>query len=247
MASVVTAPASGHRHCRCSLWLGSRDRSRRITSGEANARPHDAGAVRCSASADPGVSHRSNRQQIPDPRMGTVHMVLAVVIFASIAVAASSLGRILGQQPRWHAVHGLVDGWLPWAITGTAIATGLAIVGPRLERIFGLVERLYHVSSITWFLVVSIELARIAGRPATDVPGETSGCSCERARRPPPLAPQEAGAPKVRLARPSRPAAWRPFDPTAPRAVGAVARSQRARALVAPGPPPRPLRRRTRC
>jgi hypothetical protein len=94
---------------------------------------------------------------------GTVHMVLAVVIFASIAVAASSLGTTLGQQPSWHAVHGLVDGWLPWAITGTAIATGLAIVAPHLQRIFGLVERLYYVSSITWFLVVSIELARIGG------------------------------------------------------------------------------------
>jgi hypothetical protein len=92
---------------------------------------------------------------------GTVHMVLAVAIFASIAVAASSLGGTLGQEPAWHGVHGLVDGWLPWAITGTAIATGLAIVGPRLQRIFGLIERLYYVSSISWFLVVSIELARI--------------------------------------------------------------------------------------
>lgn len=90
-------------------------------------------------------------------------MVLAVTIFASIAVAASNLGGTLGREPAWHAVKGLVDGWLPWVITGAAIATGLAIRAPRLQPIFGLIERLYYVSSITWFLVVAIELARIGG------------------------------------------------------------------------------------
>jgi formate-dependent nitrite reductase membrane component NrfD len=94
---------------------------------------------------------------------GTIHMVLAVVIFAAIAVAASNLGGTLGREPAWHAVNGLVDGWLPWVITGSAIATGLAIRGPRIRRMFGLIERLYYLSSITWFLVVSIELARIGG------------------------------------------------------------------------------------
>jgi hypothetical protein len=94
---------------------------------------------------------------------GTIHMVLAVAIFASIAVAASNLGGTLGHEHSWQTVKGLVDGWLPWVITGTAIATGLAIVGPRLKRIFGLIERSYYVSSIAWFLVVSIELARIGG------------------------------------------------------------------------------------
>jgi hypothetical protein len=94
---------------------------------------------------------------------GTIHMILAVAIFGSIAVAASNLGGTLGHETAWHAVKGLVDGWLPWVITGTATATALAIRGPRLQLIFGLVERLYYVSSITWFFVVSIELARIGG------------------------------------------------------------------------------------
>ena len=92
---------------------------------------------------------------------GTIHMILAVAIFASIAVAASNLGGTLGNEPAWRAVHGLVDGWLPWAITITASATGIAMIGPNLKRIFGLIERSYYASSITWFLVVSIELARI--------------------------------------------------------------------------------------
>ena len=94
---------------------------------------------------------------------GTIHMVLAIAIFASIAVAASNLGGTLGHETAWHPVKGLVDGWLPWVITATAIATGLAIAGPRLKRVFGLIERLYYLSSITWFLVVSIELARLRG------------------------------------------------------------------------------------
>jgi hypothetical protein len=94
---------------------------------------------------------------------GTIHMLLAIAIFASIAVAASNLGGTLGHEHAWHKVKTLVDGWLPWVITGTAIATGVAMIGPRLKRVFGLIERSYYVSSIAWFLVVSIELARIGG------------------------------------------------------------------------------------
>ena len=94
---------------------------------------------------------------------GAIHMLLAVAIFASIAVAASNLGGTLGREPAWQSVRGLVDGWLPWVITGTAIATGLAIKAPRLKQRFGLIERLYYVSSIAWFFVVSIELARLGG------------------------------------------------------------------------------------
>lgn len=78
---------------------------------------------------------------------GTIHVVLAIAIFASIAVAASNLGGTLGHEAAWSSVKGLVDGWLPWVITGAAIATGIAIAGPRLERIFGLIERLYYLSS----------------------------------------------------------------------------------------------------
>ena len=96
-------------------------------------------------------------------RKGTIHMLLAVAIFASIAVAASNLGPTLGRETAWRSVKGLVDGWLPWVITITASLTGIAIIGPQLKRIFGLLERSYYASSIAWFFVVSIELARIHG------------------------------------------------------------------------------------
>ncbi len=45
---------------------------------------------------------------------------------------------------------------------GSAIGILLALRVPRLKLRFGLVERLFYVSSITWFFIVSIELARIA-------------------------------------------------------------------------------------
>jgi len=80
-----------------------------------------------------------------------------------ISGAVSGLALALARSDPWHAVKGLVDGWLPWVITGTAIATGAAIISPRLKRIFGLIKRSYYVSSIAWFLIVSIELARIGG------------------------------------------------------------------------------------
>jgi hypothetical protein len=39
----------------------------------------------------------------------------------------------------------------------------ISAVAPRLKERFGLIERLVYVSSIAWFFIVSIELARIAG------------------------------------------------------------------------------------
>jgi hypothetical protein len=43
-----------------------------------------------------------------------------------------------------------------------AAATALALIGPRLKRVFGLVERLFTLSVIVWLYVISIELVRLA-------------------------------------------------------------------------------------
>jgi hypothetical protein len=91
---------------------------------------------------------------------GTIHMVLAIVIFAAIIVAASKLGGAVEHRPAWHAVKGWLN-VLPWVMTGAAVGTLVAIRGPTLKHIFGLFERLFYVSSIVWFLIVSIELAHI--------------------------------------------------------------------------------------
>ena len=91
---------------------------------------------------------------------GTIHMVLAIVIFAAIIVAASKLGSTLEHRPAWHGVKGWLTA-LPWVMTGGAVGTLVALRGPRLKRIVGLFERLFYVSSLAWFLIVSIELAHI--------------------------------------------------------------------------------------
>ena len=91
---------------------------------------------------------------------GTIHMILAIVIFAAIIVAASKLGSTLEHRPAWHGVKGWLT-TLPWIMTGAAVGVLVALRAPRLKRIFGLFERLFYVSSLAWFLIVSIELAHI--------------------------------------------------------------------------------------
>ncbi len=91
---------------------------------------------------------------------GTVHMVLAVTIFASLIIAASELSGTLGDDPAWHGVKGLVE-VLPWVMTVSAVGILVALRAPRLKLISGLIERLFYISSIAWFLVVAIELAKI--------------------------------------------------------------------------------------
>jgi hypothetical protein len=91
---------------------------------------------------------------------GTIHMILAIVIFAALIIAASKLGSTVEHRPAWHNVKGWLT-TLPWVMTGAAVGVILALRAPNLKRIFGLIERLFYLSSIVWFFIVSIELARI--------------------------------------------------------------------------------------
>jgi hypothetical protein len=95
---------------------------------------------------------------------GTIHMILAVITFAALIVAASELGSTLEHEAAWQGVKGWLT-TLPWVMTGAAIGlvVGLRPWAPRLHMIYGLIERIFYVASIAWFLIVSIELARIAG------------------------------------------------------------------------------------
>lgn len=70
-------------------------------------------------------------------RTGLVHLLLAAVAFAAIAVAAGG------------APHHLAPRHLRRAVVLTAVATGL---GVRLRfPYFGLVERLFYLATIVWF------------------------------------------------------------------------------------------------
>lgn len=93
---------------------------------------------------------------------GTIHMIFAIVIFASLIIAASKFGSAVEHEAAWRSVKGWLTA-LPWVMTGAAIGILVALRAPRLKQRFGLIERLFYVSSIAWFLIVSIELARIAG------------------------------------------------------------------------------------
>ena len=95
---------------------------------------------------------------------GTIHMILAIVVFAALIVAASELGSTLEDRAAWHGVKGWLT-TLPWVMTGAALAliVGLRPWAPRLHLIYGLIERVFYLASIAWFLIVAIELARIAG------------------------------------------------------------------------------------
>jgi hypothetical protein len=90
---------------------------------------------------------------------GTVHMVLAFVAFGAVAAAATTLGGMTSHYAEWHSVKDLIV-ILGWVVLVGAIACALAIVGPRLNRIFGLIERFFTASVIVWLAVMSIELVR---------------------------------------------------------------------------------------
>jgi hypothetical protein len=92
---------------------------------------------------------------------GTTHMLLAIVAFGGVAAAATSLGGLWDHSGEWQGVKGLLDP-LGWVVLAGAVACALALVGRRLKRIFGLIERLFTASAIVWIGVMSIELVRFA-------------------------------------------------------------------------------------
>jgi hypothetical protein len=106
----------------------------------------------------PTDQNGSRFQTVP----GTIHMILAIVIFASLIIAASEFGSAVEHEVAWHSVKGWLNA-LPWVMTGAAVGNIVALRAPGLKERFGLIERLFYVSSIAWFFIVSIELARIAG------------------------------------------------------------------------------------
>jgi len=93
---------------------------------------------------------------------GIVHMILAVIAFGGLVWAAMGLWSTLRHYPAWHGAESPLT-IIPWIMLGSVIAVVLAIRGPRLHPFFGLFERLFYLSSITWVLVVAIDLARISG------------------------------------------------------------------------------------
>ncbi len=71
---------------------------------------------------------------------GTVHMVLAFVAFGALAAAATSLSGLFAHYPEWHGAKVLLE-TLGWFVLVGAVLCVVALIGPRLKGIFGLIER----------------------------------------------------------------------------------------------------------
>lgn len=93
-------------------------------------------------------------------RDGLVHNLLAAAAFASSAIAASDLGRVLRDTPGWDLSGPLAA--LGTAVVVTAIALGVTWLVPRLHRsVFGLVERFWYVAVLAWLSVASVALVMV--------------------------------------------------------------------------------------
>jgi hypothetical membrane protein len=86
----------------------------------------------------------------PATRTGRIHGVLAIIAFACVASAA---GFFEGT---------VIDNILGWVVVATAISSLVGLRWSQLKPIFGLVERIFYVSMIGWFLVIGIELIQLA-------------------------------------------------------------------------------------
>ena len=87
-----------------------------------------AGLARLLIPVFPTDQNGSRWQTVP----GTIHMILAIVIFAAIIFAASKLGSTLEHRPAWHGVKGWLN-VLPWVMTGGAVGT-LVAMRSRFKR-----------------------------------------------------------------------------------------------------------------
>jgi hypothetical protein len=89
-------------------------------------------------------------------RTGRVHILLAGLAFGSIAWASATLP----DRVPWSGIHGLLV-TLGWIVVATAIACGLAMssaLHTLTAPFFGLVERVFYVAMIAWFLIVAAKL-----------------------------------------------------------------------------------------
>jgi hypothetical membrane protein len=90
---------------------------------------------------------------------GTIHMLLAFVAFGALAAVTTGLTGFFSHYPEWSGVEGHFE-TLGWVVMAGAIACAVGLVGVRLKRIFGLIERVFTFSVIVWIVTFSIELAR---------------------------------------------------------------------------------------
>jgi hypothetical protein len=91
-------------------------------------------------------------------RNGRVHLLLAVVGFLGLAVAAPVISGALADQADWRDVGALLRllGWLTSLTCALLFAAG---VTPPLRPWFGAFQRAFYLAGQAWLLVVAVRLA----------------------------------------------------------------------------------------
>lgn len=84
-------------------------------------------------------------------RTGLIHILLAGTAFVAIALAASNI--------EWTGKPEILDP-LGRLVSLTAIATGIALVAPRIRQAaLGIVERSQYATAIAWLIVTAASIA----------------------------------------------------------------------------------------
>lgn len=98
----------------------------------------------------------------PSTSHGSMHRLLAFAAFISIAVAARLLSNLLGSNivsPGWQHL----SAGLSVALTVTLVLMFAARLSESVRRYFGLIERLFYVSCISWLVVTCWACAFLRG------------------------------------------------------------------------------------
>lgn len=89
---------------------------------------------------------------------GRAHGLLALVAFVSAGLAAFRLAGVLSKTGHWHSLA-RVSTALGWAMAICLVGLALSRSFPALRARFGLIERVFYLSAIAWFVVFSLALA----------------------------------------------------------------------------------------
>lgn len=94
----------------------------------------------------------------PRTSTGTIHGLLAIAAFASVAYAALRLGRILPNATRWHSL-GPASTALGWGMIASLLGMALARGHPAIRAYFGAIERAFYLLAIAWVGLFAIACA----------------------------------------------------------------------------------------
>jgi hypothetical protein len=94
----------------------------------------------------------------PRTTTGTVHGLLAIGTFVSIAAAAIRLCRVLELDPRLDTVAN-ASKVLGWVMAALVLLLFLARLAPELRRSFGATERLLYLAILVWLAVIGTACA----------------------------------------------------------------------------------------